>query len=341
MKRLLFGRSLGMSSQQITTSVSREPKDTSAISPEEVQKINRILIVGAGTMGTQIGLQCASHGRLVFLYDNLRAAVQEAPARLERLAQELAAKGFLGSDSARDTLQRIEPTHDLAAAAHAALVIECVPENLELKKKVFKQLGRHCPPKTIYVTNTSSLVPSQLAESCRHPERLAALHFHLPVAVSNVVDLMPHPGTDPAVVAALDNFAREIGQVPIHYKQEYHGYIFNSIFGAMQRQALDLVIEGVASFEDVDRSWMGIFKMPIDPFGMFDRIGLDTIAEILDHWAETLDDDADRRRVKYLKTLTAQGFLGTKSARGFYLYPSPAYAASEFPAGGKVPSNPG
>jgi hypothetical protein len=109
MKRLLFGRSLGMSSQQITTSVSREPKDTSAISPEEVQKINRILIVGAGTMGTQIGLQCASHGRLVFLYDNLRAAVQEAPARLERLAQELAAKGFLGSDMLATRCSELSP----------------------------------------------------------------------------------------------------------------------------------------------------------------------------------------------------------------------------------------
>ena len=129
----------------------------------------------------------------------------------------------------------------MAAAAQAAIIIECVPEILELKKSVFEQLGRHCPPEAIYVTNTSSLVPSQLAGSCPHSERMAALHFHLPVALSNVVDLMPHPGTDPTVVAALDAFAREIGQIPIHYKQEYHGYIFNSIFGAMQQQALDLV----------------------------------------------------------------------------------------------------
>ena len=103
---------------------------------------------------------------------------------------------------------------DVAAAAQAAIIIECVPEILELKKSVFEQLGRHCPPEAIYVTNTSSLVPSQLAGSCPHSERMAALHFHLPVALSNVVDLMPHPDTDPAVVAALDAFAREIGQIP-------------------------------------------------------------------------------------------------------------------------------
>jgi 3-hydroxyacyl-CoA dehydrogenase, C-terminal domain len=121
----------------------------------------------------------------------------------------------------------------------------------------------------------------ELMRGERFPGMNGGTTFHLPVALSNVVDLMPHPGTDPAVVAALDAFAREIGQIPPHYKQEYHGYIFNSIFGAIQRQALDLVIEGVASFEDVDRSWMGIFKMPVGPFWMYDQIGLDTIAEIL------------------------------------------------------------
>jgi 3-hydroxybutyryl-CoA dehydrogenase len=328
-----------MSSQESATWFPRKPKNTSPVSSEEAKSINRVSVIGAGTMGTQIALQCANHGRSVLLYDNRSAAVEQAPARLERLAQDLAAEGLLGSDSPGETLRRIKPSTDLAAAAQTALIIECVPENLELKRNVFKQLGRHCPPETIYVTNTSSFIPSQLAGSCRHPKRLAALHFHLPVAISNVVDLMPHPGTESGVVAALDAFAREIGQVPIHYKQEYHGYIFNSIFGAMQRQALDLVIDGVASFEDIDRSWIGIFKMPIGPFGIFDRIGLDTIAEILGHWAETLNDDAGRRRVEYLKTWTAQGFLGVKSGRGFYRYPSPAYVAPGFLTEGRVSSN--
>src|SRR5260370_577913 len=102
-------------------------------------------------------------------------------------------------------------------------------------------------------------------------------HFHLPVWTSNVVDLMHHPGTDPTVVETLSRFALSIGQIPIMYKREAHGYIFNSMYGAMQRQALDLVIGGVASIEDVDRAWMGIFKMRIGPFGMMDQIGLGNI----------------------------------------------------------------
>jgi 3-hydroxybutyryl-CoA dehydrogenase len=167
-------------------------------------------------------------------------------------------------------------------------------------------------------------------KSCPRPARLAALHFHLPVWVSNVVDLMPHPGTDPAVVDTLDRFAVSIGQIPIRYKKEAYGYIFNSMFGAMQRQALDLVIGGVASIEDVDRAWMGIFKMPIGPFGMMDQIGLDTIQKITIHWAKVLNDPAAKRRAAFLEELTSKGFLGAKMNRGFYTYPEPAYAQVDF-----------
>ena len=307
----------------------------SVSTPEQtpLQTIHRVLVVGAGTMGREIGLQCARHGVHACLYDSSPQALEQAALHFRQTTGKLETTGQWERGQAQAILQQIETRSDLRAAAEADLVIECVPENLALKKRVFAQLGEHCRPETLLATNTSSLLPSQLAASCRHPEKLAALHFHLPVAVSNVVDLMPHPGTDPGVVASLDAFARRIGQIPIHYAREYHGYIFNSIFGAMQRQALDLVIQEVATVENVDRSWMGIFKMPIGPFGMFDGIGLDSLAEVLNHWAEALHDDAGRRRVAFLRRWTDQGFLGTKSQRGFYTYPSPAFARPGFLTG--------
>ena len=141
---------------------------------------------------------------------------------------------------------------------------------------------------------------------------------------------MPHPGTEPDVVESLEVFARKIGQIPIRYAREYHGYIFNSIFGAMERQAMDLVIQGIATIENVDRSWMGIFRMPIGPFGMFDGIGLDSLAEILNHWAEALNDDAGRQRVAFLRQYTGKGWMGRKTGHGFYTYPDPAYARPDF-----------
>ena len=301
-----------------------------------VQQIDTVLIIGAGTMGREIGLQCARYGVRVFLYDSSSPALEQASTQLQQAAQKLEATAKLAPGDTRAILQRIGMRSDLLAAAEADLVIECVPENLALKRRVFEQIGEHCRPETILATNTSSLIPSQVASSCRYPQKLAALHFHLPVAISNIVDLMPHPGTEPAVVESLDAFARKIGQIPIHYAHESHAYIFNSIFGAMQRQAIDLVIQGVATFENVDRSWMGIFRMPIGPFGMFDGIGLDSIAEILNHWAETLDDDAGRRRVAFLKGWTDQGFTGAKAQHGFYTYPDPAYARPGFLAGGEA-----
>ena len=266
-----------------------------------VQDIGRVFIVGAGTMGREIALQCARHGVRIALFDAVPAALEQASARLRAAAEYLAANGLLEGRDLPATLQRVEIVPNWSGLADADLAIECVPENLELKKQIFAQMSDHCRADAILVTNTSSLVPSQLASSCRNPARLAAFHFHLPVAICNIVDVMPHPGTAPSVVESLDRFARKIGQIPIRYGREHHAYIFNSIFGAMQRQALDLVIDGVAAFEDVDRSWMGIFKMPVGPFGMFDNIGLDTIAEILRHWAETLNDDAGRRRVAFLR----------------------------------------
>lgn len=302
--------------------------DTTQVSA--LRKIDCVFIIGAGTMGCEIGFQCARHGVRVLLYDSVPQALKQAMARLQKLAQQSELDGRLKSDQTKAVLQRIEVSPDLGVAAKADLVIECVPENVALKKRVFEQVSEYCGPETILATNTSSLVPSQLVSSCKHPENLAAFHFHLPVATSNIVDVMPHSGTDPKVVESLSAFAKRIGQIPIRYSREYHAYVFNSIFGAMQRQALDLVIQGVATFENVDRIWMGIFKMPIGPFGMFDNIGLDTIAEILNYWAEALNDDEGRKRVVFLRQWVDKGLLGTKTNRGFYSYPTPAYSQPDF-----------
>jgi len=280
--------------------------------------IGRVFIIGAGTMGREIAAQCARRGVRADLFDTSPGALEQARAQLAKL------------EDGESVLRGIEFHADLAAAAQADLVIEAVPENPELKRRVFAEVSAVMRPEAILATNTSSLIPSQLADAARYPGRVAALHFHLPVAICTIVDVMPHPGTDPGVVESLEVFARKIGQRPIRYEREHHAYIFNSIFGAMQRQALDLVLQKVATVEDVDRAWMGIFRMPLGPFGMFDNIGLDTIAEITTYWAETLNDDKGRARAAFLKSFTSQGNLGTKSGRGFYTYPNPAYAHPDF-----------
>ena len=297
--------------------------------------IRRVLVVGSGTMGMQIGFQCALFGCEVALSDADSTALATLGDRARAYGQGIVEAGFLDPAGLEGALTRMTPVSTaLGAAAGADLVVECVPEDPTLKGRVFAELDAACPPGTIFATNTSSLLPSMFAAATGRPDRLAAFHFHLPVWRSNVVDVMPHAGTDPDVTETLVAFAKRIGQVPIRVARESHGYVFNAIYNAVNREAMTLVANGVATVEDVDRAWMGIFKMPVGPFGMLDDVGLDTVWHITDFWARTLGDDQLRRNADMLRGYTERGRLGRKSGAGFYDYPGPAYARPGFVSGG-------
>jgi len=297
--------------------------------------IRRVLIVGSGTMGMEVGFQCALYGCEVALSDVDPAALATLGDRARAYGQEIVGAGFLDAAGLDGALARMTPVSTaLEGAAHADLVVECVPEDPALKGRVFAELHPACPPRTIFATNTSSLLPSMFAEATGRPEKVVAFHFHLPVWRSNVVDVMPHAGTDPDVTETLVAFAKRIGQVPIQVARESHGYVFNAIYNAVNREAMTLVANGVASVEDVDRAWMGIFKMPVGPFGMLDEVGIDTVWHITDFWARTLGDEQLRRNADMLRGHLDRGRLGRKSGAGFYDYPEPAYARPGFVEGG-------
>ena len=294
------------------------------------QDIQRVLVVGAGTMGGQIALQCARHGFDVTLYDVSAEALASGMARVRGYARRLAAEGRADDD----TLGRLTPTNDLpAAAATADLVTESVPEDPALKGRVFAELNDLCPPHTIFTTNSSTLLPSMIAAATGRPDRFCALHFHLPPWDANVVDVMAHPATDPDVTAAVVAFARRIGQIPIVAKKESSGYVYNAMLSALNRAALTLAAEGVAEVADVDRAWMGIMKMPIGPFGIMDAVGLDTVWKITDFWAGVTGDPQLRANATFLQAYLDEWRLGLKSSRGFYDYPNPAFGQSCFLAG--------
>jgi 3-hydroxybutyryl-CoA dehydrogenase len=172
------------------------------------------------------------------------------------------------------------------------------------------------------------------AAATGRPDRFAALHFHQPVWSSNVVDVMPLPGTSPETTDLLWAFARKLGQIPIFVRKESPGYVFNAMYNAINREAITLAANGVASIEDVDRAWMGIFKMPIGPFGMLDGVGLDTVWHISDYWASRTGDAQLRRNAAFLKEYVDRGLVGVKSGEGFYRHPGPAYARPDFVTSG-------
>ena len=300
-----------------------------------VDDIRRVLIVGPGTMGQQIALQCAMHGYEVTVYGVSPASLETAAARIKAYAEQLASQQRLSPDEAKATLARISFTTDPAEAARADLLSESVPEDPELKAKVFAQFNQLCPPHTIFTTDTSTLVPSMFAEATGRPGQFAAFHFYQYVWDSNLVDIMPHPGTSPETIQLLSAFAKRIGQVPLVFKKEHPEYVVNAILGAINTTAFNLVFrDDVASVEDVDRAVMIALKMPVGPFAGLDAVGLDTVWHITQTKAKLSGDPqiqtgADRLKREYVD----KGRLGVKSGKGFYTYPDPAYARPGFLTG--------
>jgi 3-hydroxybutyryl-CoA dehydrogenase len=296
-----------------------------------IDEVRRVLVIGGGTMGLQVGLQCATHGYRVMLYDVEPTALATGMDRIRAWADGLVTAGLVDPAGRDRALAGITPTDDPAiAGAEADLVSESVPEDPALKGRVLGQFDGLCPSRTIFTTNTSSLVPSMFAAATGRPDRFAALHFHGPVWSSNVVDVMPHAGTSPGTTELLVAFARRIGQVPILLRKESYGYVFNAMYNALNREAITLAANGIASVEDVDRAWMGIMKMPIGPFGMLDGVGLDTVWHISDFWARQTGDSQLHANAAFLKAYLDRGCLGVKSGEGFYRYPDPAWAAPDF-----------
>jgi 3-hydroxybutyryl-CoA dehydrogenase len=297
----------------------------------KLSDIRKVLILGAGTMGQQIGFMCAWHGYRVMLYDISREILDKAVKSMEKLGSSwFVPMGRMTLPQLQETMGRISATSDPAEAAKDAdFISESVPEDPDIKAKVFARFHALCPERTIFTTNTSMLVPSQFADATLRPEKLCALHFH-DLRASTVVDVMPHPGTDPAVTQLVDDFARSIGCIVVMLHQENGGYVFNAMISNLILTALNLASRGVASVQDIDRAWMGVTYMPVGPFGIMDQIGLRTVWTITDFWAKKMKNEQSQASADFLKVYVDRGELGQKTKKGFYSYPNPAYTAPDF-----------
>ncbi len=303
----------------------------------KIEDVKRVLILGAGTMGQQIGLECAMHGYEVVYYDLTQEILDKALKRVAKLVSWYASIGRLTEEKLQQALARISSTPDAAKAAQDVdLISESVPEDPVLKGKVFAQFNALCPERTIFTTNTSMLVPSMFAKATGRPEKLVALHFH-DARATNVVDLMPHPGTDPEVTQLVHDFAVSIGQIVIRLQRESSGYVFNAMLSSLFMSALTLASRKVAAAEDIDRAWMGVTHMPMGPFGIMDQIGLSTVWTITDYWAKKASDSQAQANADFLKQYVDKGHLGAKTNKGFYSYPDPTYTQQDFLSGRATP----
>lgn len=282
--------------------------------------IASVTVLGTGVLGSQIAYHSAYSGFDVTAYDISDEILKGAEHRFAGLAAsyELDVDGAAGG-RAQDALARIVYSSDLAEAVQDAdLVIEAVPERLDLKREVYTKLGKTAPAKTIFATNSSTLLPSAMADFTGRPERFLALHFADPVWSSNIAEVMGHPRTDSSVYQAVVDFARRIGMEPIELTKEQPGYVLNSLLVPFLRAGLDLLVDGVADSETIDKVWRIFARAPEGPFQMIDRIGLNTAYNV-----SALGDEKAQAIGKYLKeNFIDRGKLGVATGEGFYTYPT-------------------
>ncbi|GAH04634.1 unnamed protein product, partial [marine sediment metagenome] len=211
--------------------------------------------------------------------------------------------------------------------------VKVINELIDLKNEsdYFEKFNKLCPEHTIFTTNTSTLLPSLLAESTERPERFLALHFNNPVFITKTVDIMGHPGTVKEVLDITIEFSRRIGLIPIILEKEQPGYIINSLLGGLMGRALELVANGVATPQQVDKCWMSNMKIGIGIFGIMDNNGLDVGWALREKYALSSGDKQAKAIYEYLKTnFIDNGHLGRKTGQGFYKYPKPEYKNPDF-----------
>ncbi|MFZ5569228.1 MAG: 3-hydroxyacyl-CoA dehydrogenase [Thermodesulfobacteriota bacterium] len=292
--------------------------------------IKTVLMIGAGNMGQQIGFLCAMKNFDVVMYDVGADELKKAGDRVAKLARQFVDSSQISREAADTALSRIRYVADAAEAArNADIVSESVPEDPQLKGRVLGQFNTLCPARTVFTTNTSSLIPSMFAAATGRPDRFAAFHFH-DVRVTNIVDIMPHPGTAPETIAVIRGFAERLGQIPIMMKKENFGYVFNAMLMELTKSAQTLAANGVATVEDIDRAWMGVMNTLVGPFGIMDSIGLDTVWKVTDYWAKILKEPQALANAAFIKQYVDRGEVGVKSGKGFYSYPNPAFGRPGF-----------
>ncbi len=291
----------------------------------ETKPIETICIFGAGFMGAQIGLQCASHGYTTWIVGHSDKSLKQTSQTLTQELEVRVKKQQITMNEMKAILNRIHLTQDMKECADSVdLVIEAVPEKLDIKREVFTQLDKICPSNTILATNSSSIRISSIEDATRRPDRVLNTHFYPPIWERPMVELMRGTKTSDETIEHVREFARNIGLTPLLVHKESTGFIFNRVWRAIKRECLHLVGDGVASFEDVDRAWIIFTGMQIGPFGLMDLVGLDVVRDIeMEYYHESGDEKDYPPRL--LLNKIENGDLGVKTGKGFYTYPNPAF----------------
>jgi 3-hydroxybutyryl-CoA dehydrogenase len=280
--------------------------------------MKRIAVIGAGQMGNGITQVAASAGYEVLMVDIKQDFVDRGMATIQKSLSKLVLKERMSQSDADETLARITTTTNRNDCADVDLVVEAVPEILDLKTSIFSELDEICKPECILASNTSSISISTIADATNRPDKVIGMHFMNPVPIMKLVEIINGDQTSEATNSAVVEAAEKMGKTALSCNDS-PGFVSNRILCPMLNEAILTLQEGVAEPAAID----GIMKLgmnhPIGPLALSDLIGLDTVLHIMNVLHEGLNDDK-YAPADLLKTMVAEGKLGRKSGEGFYKY---------------------
>ena len=280
--------------------------------------MEKIFVLGAGTMGSGIVQAFAQKGYEVIVRDIKDELVQSGIVRINNGLSKLVSKGKMTEETKEDILSRISGTTDMNLAADCDLVVEAAIENMKIKKEIFAELDKICKPETILASNTSSLSITEVASATSRPEKVIGMHFFNPAPVMKLVEIIRGMATSQETFDAVKELSLAIGKEPVEVA-EAPGFVVNRILIPMINEASFILQEGIASVEDIDTAMKYGANHPMGPLALGDLIGLDVCLAIMDVlYNET--GDTKYRASNILRKYVRAGWLGRKSGRGFFNY---------------------
>ncbi len=295
-------------------------------------KIKNVTIAGAGVLGSQIAWQTAFKGFNVTVYDAFEKGIKNCKTYHNRYAKLFLSSKGATKNEVENTVSRITYTTNLKKAVQDAdLISESVPENLEIKKAFYTDLAKLAPEKTIFTSNSSTMLPSYYATETGRPEKFMALHFSNPVWDANIAEVMKHAGTGQQYFDIVTTFAKDIGMIPIPIHKEQPGYVLNSLLVPFLSAAQNLWFNEVSDFKSIDKTWMISTGAKSGPFGILDLVGMETVYNITLMDAKRTNNPTLFKRAEKIKSeFINKGRMGISSGRGFYTYPNPEYKNPDF-----------